>query len=102
MTSAKAQLLAQVIDVYVDDVRFRIELVTPPRLRDARPRHRAARIAHEELEQGEFARREIDDALILHHAARQRIERDVPDLERRILVTQLGTTDECVDAREQL
>src|SRR5919109_4250079 len=85
--SAEAQFLPEIVHVHVDHVRFRIELVVPYCFGDPRTRHRAARIAHQEFEQRELARREIDDALVLRHAAGQWIERDVAHLQRRVLVS---------------
>src|SRR3954469_24935862 len=39
--AAKAQLLAQVVDIHIDHVRLRVELVIPHRFGDARPRNGA-------------------------------------------------------------
>src|SRR5882672_2688568 len=82
---AKAQFLAEIVDVDVDDVRFRIEFVIPHRFGDARARYGATRIAHQELEQRKLARREIYDAIALRDAPRQWIEHDPAHLERGIL-----------------
>src|SRR6266576_1238140 len=51
----KAELLAQVVDVDVLVIRLGVELVIPHRLGDARARHRAPGVAHEELEERELA-----------------------------------------------
>src|SRR6266498_951033 len=60
---AEAQFLAQIVDVHVHHVRFRIEFVIPHRFRDARARYRAPGIPHEKLQQREFAGREVDATL---------------------------------------
>src|SRR6266545_3800755 len=100
--AAEAQFLAQIVDVHVHDVRFGIELVIPHRFGDARPRYRAPGVTHQKLQERELARREIYDTIVLRDPARQRIERDASDFERGVFVSQLGTADEGMHARQQL
>src|SRR2546430_886648 len=76
--------------------------MTPPRPGDAGAGARAARVPQQELEQGELPRAQVHDAVVLRDAPRQRVERQGPDLEGRVLVTQLGPADERVHPRDQL
>src|SRR5207302_546638 len=74
----------------------------PDGLGDAGAGHRTAGVAHQELEQRELARAQVHHALALGDATGERIEHDVADVERGVLVAQLGATDQRVHARQQL
>ena len=59
----RVELLAQVADVGLDDVRVAAEVVVPDVLEDLRLREHAARVEHEVAEQRELGRRQRDRRL---------------------------------------
>ena len=76
-------LLAQVPDVDVDDVRPALERHVPGSVEQLEPGEHDARPAHEQLEHRELARRELELGLAAPRAMRRRIEPQVADLDRR-------------------
>ena len=74
-------LLAQVADVDVDDVRAVLVSEVPGVLEQLEAGQHLARPPHERLEQGELLRREVDLVLAAPGAPRGRVEPEVADLE---------------------
>ena len=94
-------MLAQVVDVQVDDVRVDVRLRSPDRIEDLLARHHLARMAHEVAEQCELAGREVLALGAGRDADAQGVEDDVASHES--LVAALGgTAGQGPDARQQL
>ena len=74
-------LLAQVADVDVDDVRAALERHVPRAFEQLRAGQHAAGPAHEQLEQRELLRREVELVVAAPGAVRGRVEPQVADLE---------------------
>src|SRR6476620_5674051 len=76
-------LLAQVVDDDVDDVRAGIEMIPPSILGDQGPAHYAALMAHGVLEDGVLFRRELDELTCALHLARVTVQLAVRDAKTR-------------------
>src|SRR3989440_10180732 len=76
-------LLAQPRDHDVHDVRTGVEVVVPGVLRDQGPRHDAALVAHEVLEDGILLGRELDELPAAPYFAAPRLEGQVRHLQHR-------------------
>jgi hypothetical protein len=95
----RVDLAAQAADVHVDDVGAGIEVVAPDLLEDHRAREHVARVAHEGFEQAEFDRQQFEFDLAATRDARDEVETQVTDFERR-LARDVGTaTQQRIDAR---
>src|SRR5919199_1157498 len=70
-------LLAKAAHEHVDDVGLWIEVVLPHVRQDHRLRHDAPGIAHQVLEEREFARPKLDRLAGARDAARQQIEHEI-------------------------
>src|SRR6266702_373101 len=73
------QLAAQVPDVDVHDVGQPVVVVGPDVLQDPPPVDHLARVAHEELQQRELLRRQVDRPAVAGHRAGRRVQLDVFD-----------------------
>ena len=102
MIRATVDRLAQPADVHVDQVALRIEVQVPHALEQHGARHHLAGAAHEELEELELARGELDLAPGARHAPRQQVELQVLDLEARRLRCARAPAQQRLDARQQL
>src|ERR1035437_6898174 len=98
---ARVDLLAQVVDHDVHDVRARIEVVSPRVLGDQRAAHHAPLVAAEVLEHDELLRRELHQRAAAPHLPRVEIELEIADLQDR-RGEDAGTARERLDPREQL
>src|SRR3989442_15881490 len=87
---------------HVDDVRLRIEVVFPHVRQDHSLRDDLTGIAHQVLEQREFARPQIDRLAISRDAARQKIEYQILDRQRGRLGRAAGSPHERLHASEEL
>src|ERR1700704_5831109 len=72
-------LLAQIADVHLDDVRVALEVDAPHVVEDVGLRRDAPVLAHEELEQCELACGQPDVGALTPRASRARIEFQSPD-----------------------
>src|SRR5664279_4575548 len=70
-------LLPQVRDVQLDDVRLPTEIVVPHPVQDLRLGHHPLRVAHEEAQQFEFGRGEADQVVAPAHLAGVLVEHQV-------------------------
>src|ERR1039458_2747651 len=71
------ELLAQVVDHDVHDVRARIEVIPPGVLGDERAAHHAPHVPGEVFEHEEFLRRELDRLAAAAHVARVEVHLEV-------------------------
>src|SRR5262245_16548113 len=76
-------LLAQVVDHDVDDVRSGVEVIPPSILGDQGATHDAPRVPHEILEYRVFFRREVDELVTATNLARRLIEDKVAHCQGR-------------------
>src|SRR3954463_6251302 len=76
-------LVAQVADVDVDDVRPVLIVVVPRVLEQLIAREHLARVAHERLQELELLRRQAALGVLAPDAAGRRVELEGPDLEHR-------------------
>src|SRR2546429_3498178 len=88
-------LLPQPRDHDVYDVRAGVEVVVPGILRDQGPRHHAAVVPHEVLEDGVFFGGELDELPAAPHLAAPAVERQVRHLEHRRR-DRLGASPQCL------
>ena len=75
-------LLAQIADHHVDDVGPAIPVHAPDVLGNQAPRERSTRAPHQELEQREFLRRQLDISFPATDPAGHRVERQIRNDER--------------------
>src|SRR5690606_32273459 len=80
---ATVNLVAQVVDVDIDHVRERVEVVLPDSIDDLRAGERPPGVAHEVLEQGELFRCEFDHLPAAARLMPEEIEREVGNLQDR-------------------
>src|ERR1043166_929635 len=66
-------------DVHVDDVGGRIEMQVPYLLKQHRPRHHLALIAHQVFKNLKFPRQQVDLAAAAGGGARNQIELEIAD-----------------------
>ena len=95
-------LLAQPAHQHVDDVGLRVEVVFPDVRQDHRLRDDLAGVAHQVLEQRELARPQIDRLAAARHAARQQVEHQIVDRQRRRLGRARGAAHQRLHAGQQL
>src|SRR5262245_44686569 len=79
----RVDLLAQVVDHDVDDVRSWVKVIPPSVLSDQRAAHDAPRVPHEILEDRVFLRREVDELAAAPDLSRRLIEDEVAHGQRR-------------------
>src|SRR5262245_62574255 len=72
-------LAAQAVHMHVDDVRAAVEVHVPDLLRDLGARERLAGAAHEEREERELLRREIETLATARGAVSREIDLQVAD-----------------------
>src|SRR5205085_10935093 len=94
-------LLAQLADVDVDDVARRLVTHVPDLLDDRHPRQHAVRIAHQELEQRELLRRQLDLRAVARARALAEIELE-PFVAQRARLARLSAAQQGADARDEL
>src|SRR5207302_1872194 len=82
-TEGPVDLLAQVADVHVDHVRPALERHVPGAVEQLPAAQDRSRPAHEELEQRELLRRELELRLAAPRTMGRRVEAQVADLEHR-------------------
>src|ERR671916_1357134 len=98
---APIQLVAQVADVDVDYVGAGVERVIPDGGEDLLPTHDLPRVAHEVLEQGELAAREVHLLLPAPDPVREEVDLEIPHLYPRSLRL-VGAAHEGPHPRHQL
>ncbi len=96
--------LPQTADVHVDHVGLRVEMIVPHALEQHGARHHLPAVAHHELQQLEFARREFDFLAVAHDPARHPVEFQIRQFQSgvRFRAAVLAASRERVDARQQL
>src|SRR3954468_14609249 len=94
-------LVAQVADVDVDDVRAVLVVVVPGVLEQLVAREHLARVAHERLQKLELLGREVDLGVLAPDAAGGRVELERADLEHRRALHR-AATGQRAQAGEQL
>ncbi len=82
----RVELLPQVADVGLDDVRVAAEVVVPHVVEDLALRQHAARVQHQEAEQLELGARQLDRLVAAPHLARLLVERQVGEAHRPLVV----------------
>src|SRR6186713_3758316 len=98
---AAVDLLAERVDVDVDDVRRQLERVLPDARLDLRARHDLSAAAQQQLEERALADGEPHDLAVADDLARVRLVRQVLEDERSRL-GRLGPAQERAHPREQL
>src|SRR5262245_59791778 len=86
-------LLAQPADVDLHDVRVAVELEVPDVREDVGLRDDLPAVAHEELEDGELARRERDLLVATRASVGQRVELEVAGLDRYGLLARASSQE---------
>jgi hypothetical protein len=99
---ALVDLLSQPAHMHVDDVGLRVEMIVPHIFEQHRARHHLAGVSHEEFEQAEFARQELDVLRAASHAARQQVHLEIADLELCGCSAAAAAPQQRLDARQQL
>ena len=95
------QLLAQPLDMNVDDVGFGEEAVAPDGVVDAIAREDLARVAHEIFEELVFGQRQVDWTFAAHHLVRRGVQAQVGEDERFLMLVS-GAAQQRADAGQQL
>ena len=88
--------------MHVDEVALRVEVQVPHPLEQHGARDDLAGAPHEEFEQLQLPRRQLDLPAAAGHAPRQQIEVEVSHLERRGIRRARVPAAERLDARQQL
>src|SRR5262249_5888287 len=96
------ELLAQVADVGLDDVRVAAEVVAPDVLEDLSLRQDTTRVQHEETEEVELGRGELDPALAAEDLVAALVEHEVGELEQVPRQLARGATQDRLHARDDL
>src|ERR1700733_6150345 len=99
---ATVDRLAQPADVYVDEVALRVKVKVPDALEQHGARDDLARTPHEEFEELQLTRRQLDLTSTAGDPAGEKIEVQVRHLELRGIRHAGASAGECFDAREKL
>ena len=84
----RRQRLAQALDMHADRALLDEHMVAPHAVEQLRPAVHPLRVGHEEVQQAEFGRPDLDLAPVARHAARRRVEPQAGHLDR--VVERLG------------
>src|SRR5262249_43703179 len=98
---AVVDLLAHAADVYVDNIRRRIEMQVPYVLQQHRARHNLALVAHQIFENLKLARQQLDLAAAAVGGAGDQVELEVADAQQGFLDHGGAAPGERLDPGEQ-
>src|SRR5260221_12036892 len=82
--------------------RLRIKVKTPDAFEEHRTRHHAAAIAHEDFQEAELPRLQVDGVAASRYLAADEVDLKITDFEARLLALRVRTAGEGVDACEKL
>src|SRR6266566_5431604 len=101
MREALVDLVTQVVNVDIHDIRKRLQVIAPDRVNDLRAREHLARMAHQVLQQGKLFGRQLDDAPGASCLVPHKIKRQIADTELEGLIKATVTAaQERVDTRQ--
>ena len=87
-------LLAQVVNIDIDDIGEGLKIIAPDRIDNLRAREHLARMAHQVLQEGKLFGRQLDDTtgatrLVSHQVERQVTGRELRDLVKPFAMEEL-------------
>src|ERR1700733_874434 len=99
---AAVERLAQAADMDVDGALVDIDVAAPDAVEQLLAREHPAGALHQEFEQTELGRPEVDRTACPRHALFFAVELEIADVEHHGDALGAGAAQECADARQQL